>query len=313
MGKEHRNICTFKKVCNSCTKADLADRPSMCILIKCPYYKLCSLCGNNRKLNDRGLCIDCSGESKVGQNAIPSQARKAAAKAVSTGETNITREENGVLVAHSVSITEPGVPPPELQGREVTYYQKRWSEYKGYYRNPAAYFICHMMILEEINLAFMNSRMLETRGELQQQYASERQRSITVLKLLKEQLPEREMEEVMDDEKAIASIYETYLQEKQIRYMGGVARLLSPGAIALAPSLTFPLDPRELLTRCGFDIVDIEQALEKIDYQPIAKERTPEEVLEFLGFFLKEEYAMPYVVPDTTELFNPHDQSEQHE
>lgn len=303
---EKKGICDFKKVCNSCTKAEVSERPSMCILLQCPHYTRCSICGMNRKLNDAGLCLDCSGQSKVSQNAIPGKARREANAKVPS----LLQEEDGVITSRPVTLTEPGTPPLELQVLEKSYYQKRWKEYKGYYRNPAAYFICHMMILEEINLTFMNSRMLETRGELQHQYASERQRSITVLKLLKEQLPEREMEEVMDDEKAIASIYEAYIQEKQVRYAGGVARLLSPEAIALAPALTFPLDPRELLTRCGFDIVNIEQALEKIDFQEIATEKTPEEVLEFFGFYLREEYAMPYIVPDTTELFNPHDHSQ---
>lgn len=292
------NPCIYKRVCRSCTKTEEADRPVACIAIQCVDYELCAGCNQNRTLHgERRLCKVCLGASvEIVRDSTKKEQKKRKNENrmtfVSTG--NQDRE---------IVITPPGVPPKELNDNEVEYYNVRWEQYKGYYRNPQAYFICHMIILEEINLTYLNSKLLSVRGEAANEYSKERQQSIKVLETLSEQLPDKEAEDVQDDEKALCSIYETYCEEKKKRAPGGVGRILSQAAVALAPNLDFKLNPRELLRRCGFREEDIDIAVSKIAEVP-DESRTPEDILKFFGFELNEEYAMPFEMVDKSEFFD---------
>lgn len=311
MGKEITNVCQFKQVCIHCTKTQPDDRPHLCIAIQCEDYKVCPKCGMNRTLHEthdgQKLCKKCfGGYAKLGTRSSKAEIKD--------------REESGVAMIHTASdnihgveirqitVTPPGIPPPELNQDEKDYYNKRWNEYKGYYRNPKAYFICHQMILEELNLNYLAAKILCSRGEAESAFVRERQHSINTLRLLNEQLPDKEAEDVQDDEKSLAMIYDAYCREKQKRSVNGVSRILSQEAIALAPRLEFPIDPSELLKRCGFKIEEVSDVLSRIENIPLDKE--PVDILEFFGFQIKEEYALPYEVQDASEYYDAEVNSE---
>src|SRR5690606_17655442 len=104
--------------------------------------------------------------------------------------------------------------------------------------------------LYEIYMTYLNEQMIEFRGEMHQETERRLQAAIQIRKNLNDQLPEKESQDVQDDEKAMSFIYDTYLQEKRKRMIGGnVRRVFSVGAEVLAPQLHFPLDPRKILER----------------------------------------------------------------
>lgn len=295
------NPCQFKKVCTTCMKADLDSRPMMCIALSCEHYELCSGCQQNRTLHgDRRLCKNCLGLTSQGVASISSNVASEIKSRTNDGVGRVFTNADGSTKEMRVSVTAPGIPPPEFNDNQKQYYEDRWKQYEGYYRNPAAYFICHMMIIEEINLTYLNSLMILSRGQLNFEHTKERQQSIQMLKILNEQLPERESQDVMDDEKSLSQIYDSYIQEKRARSLSGTSRMLTPAAVALIPELNFNFDAKSILERCGYRLEEIERVLDRVESLPI--DRTPEEVLQFFGFKLKEEYAMPYT-PDDPENY----------
>lgn len=295
--------CIFKQVCRTCNKVDVIDRPSVCEAMECPDYIPCPKCGQNRTLHQlqdgSKVCKKCAETSKVG---IKSQI-KVAAEMQSSGIVAISSPDATKVI--KATITPPGTPPPELSEAEKEYYNRRWEDYKGYYRNPSAYHVCHMLILIEIHINYLNTKLINSRGELQAETSRDIQVALNMKKLLNDQLPEKEAEDVMDDEKAIAMIYENYIKEKKLRTLGVVSRVFRKDTLALAPKMTFEINPNELLERCGFSVVEIERVLPKI--KEFASEKTPEEILEFFGFHLDEKYAMDYEVAQI-EDFDPNDE-----
>ena len=300
------NICGFKKVCIACTKVALDNRPSFCEALECEEYKPCPGCKMNRTLhehNNQTLCKQCHATSEKLANKL----LKEKTAAITAGQQTISTGTNseGTDAAFGipsptpksrvVDMTPPGVPPPQLTDGERKYYEQRWLEFKGYYRNPAAYFVCHTMILEEIHLTYLNQKQIECRGEMQAAIANERSASLGMLSLLNKQLPEKESEDVADDEKSIGMIYQRYIELKGKRTLKGVSRVFTDEALALAPSMTFPIDPVDLLERCGYKIVDPKTILDHITFDDkIAGSKTQKEILEFFGFRLDEKFAMPY-------------------
>lgn len=272
----------------------------MCMALKCEHYKPCPGCQQNRSLhpvNGKLLCKKCIGSNPdLLKNFYKSESGKViptdtASRASNTADNTQTSAQN----SRKFSVTPPGTPPIELSSSERTYYETRWNEYKGYYRDPAAYFACHMMILIEVNIQYLQGLMIVSRGESQGTYLKEVNYCLGMLKNLKNQLPEKESQEVMDDEKSMAYIYDSYTAEAKRSTVGGVARVFSSQALALAPNLIFPLDPRNLLLRCGFKEIQFSEILNRVSQAPI--ERTPEEVLRFFGFTIQEEYAMKHETP----------------
>lgn len=292
------NPCRFKRVCVNCMKADMDSRPAMCIALKCEHYELCPVCKENRSLHgERRICKNCLGITSESSKSIIGNANSELKAREATKTATVHTSTSSPLV---VSITPPGTPPPEFNDNQKNYYNDRWRQYEGYYRNPAAYFICHMLIIEEINLTYLNSLMILSRGEMQFEHTKERQQSIQMLKILNEQLPERESQDIMDDEKALSQIYESYCKEKRIRSAAGVSRIFSPDAVALIPELAFKFDAKMILEKCGYKLEDLDAVLSRLEQMPI--DRTPEEILKFFGYKLKEEYAMPYT-PDDPENY----------
>lgn len=317
MPEQERGVCSYKKCCKQCEMVSEPDRPIMCVSLECELYTPCTQCGQNRSLSDKGLCLACVGRPKP-KNITERREEFHKSQLASDGYdvTEPPREPSQPIVQpdeappelpaseyieRTYDLVPPGTPPKELHPHEVDYYKKRWQEYSGYYRNPQAYFIVHCMILEEIHVSDLMSRSLSGRGEQQQDKIKSRQIAYQMLNTLRDQLPEKESEEVSDYEKSLSVIHDAYTAEKKERYVGGVARLLSPEAIALAPNLIHKIDLVALLKRCGFSVITEDELLQKWETIPEYDTLPPDSesmdiVMKFFGYRLREKYAMKYNV-----------------
>lgn len=321
------NPCIWKRQCKSCTATLLSDRPAMCKSMECPHYSPCKECGNNRILDANMLCNVCVSEAR--SKTAKAQGSKPIAQLSSDGEleettadlqASLERDEIDESQARTrkLTISPPGIPPSEYSEVEKEIYTGKWQEYQGFYRDPTSKSIVHSIIIMEIELSWVLNEMIHLRGNPQKAIEQQRMRLIRGLKELHDQLPKREAIEESDDEKFLSMVYDKYTEEIKERRLGKVNRLLSPEAIALAPVLTFPIDPQKLLTDLGYRTVDAAQAASHILLDDLPKE--PEKVLEFMGFFLHEKYALPIstlvledddeslpAVPSPTELAQPGD------
>ena len=285
------NICGYKQDCLKCKKVqDLDLRPDLCISIRCKEYDPCPICKQNRTLHEttvgRKLCKVCI-EKDPASKAAALEAKKAA---LSSGN---PPPPPGMPV-RKIGMSLPGTPPSGMEPQETEYYNERWKNFAGYYRNPAAYFTCHTLILEEINLNYLNSQQIEFRGQLSSELKSARSNALHNLKTLMDSLPEKEAEDVADDEKALSMIYESYSRQVK-RRLTGVSRVFTTEALALDPALDFPTNPRALLERAGFTLINMDALIARITIdKKIHESMTPEDFLKALGFRIEEEYAQPF-------------------
>jgi hypothetical protein len=293
------NPCVFKNQCKTCTKAFMHDRPHFCVQLGCEFYTPCTRCRMNRVLDVEGLCNVCVKEERgkreeakataplreLDANGDLQETTLDLQRALELDETEVKPEPR------KLSLSSPGNPPSEYSNIEKEIYQAQWDEYKGFYRDPTAKFTVHSIIILEIELNWLLNEMINRRGSPDKNQEQQRLRLIRSLSELQGQLPKREANDESDDEKFISMIYDKYVAELKERRVGRVSRLLSPEAIALAPVLHFPIDPQELLTNCGYRMVDAVQACSHIILDDLPKE--PEKLLEFFGFLLQEKYALP--------------------
>lgn len=314
------NPCFFKKVCKECEITHLADRPKMCEDIGCDKFTPCSRCGNNKVLGDDGMCSTCTrskgGTIQITDAAgqvveIPEQAVKnfrlkedQLKSPLSPATTQAVQLEEATVNIREITVSMPGTPPAEYNDSEKDYYKTQWTEYEGYYRDPTAKVLLHNIIILEIELNFVVGFIIKSRGSDVSALEQQRTRLIKNLEGLRNQLPDKEALDMSDDEKSIAAIMERYIEVNKLRQVGKVSRIISPEALALAPALKFPIDPAEILHRLGFRQVDIIQACDAI--VPADLYDGPKKLLEFLGFFLEEKYAMPFTnianIDDDTEI-----------
>lgn len=279
----------------------------MCISMECDKYTPCKKCKANRNLDDEELCANCTRKAggtvsmtdaegqviEVPERAIKNFLLKEELKqpAAATLNLPVIELEEAVVQIRKVSISMPGTAPAEFSESEKEYYNSQWKEYEGYYRDPTAKVILHNIVILEIELNFTVSFIIQSRGSDVTALEQQRSRLIKNLEQLRNQLPEKEALDMSDDEKSIAMIYERYCEVNKLRRVGKVSRVISPEAIALAPALTFPVKPQELLARLGYRQVDIIQACESI--LPTDLFSNPKQTLEFFGFFLEEKFALP--------------------
>lgn len=279
------NICSHKNECRVCIKAKLDDRPDLCQLLRCTKFTLCAKCGQNKYLNDKQLCDVCAKILERDKGFRDRFEKKQDAPSEASDYQHDDR-------LTEISMTLPGNPPKELTQQEKDYYLERWKDYKGYYRDPLAYMTCHTIILEEINLNFVQGLIARTRADAQAAYSRKKNEIIETLGVLKKQLPEKEALDLSDDEKAIGRIYEAYVQEiGAVRY-DSIDRLVSTEALALIPVLPHKIDLQSVLERLGFKAINITEAMNKLAEE--RKERDIHQVLEFVGFSINEKYALPY-------------------
>jgi len=296
MSNNNPNVCAFKKECRGCNKVALEDRPVMCAAIKCPIFEPCPNCHNNRTLHEVDgvkLCKKCF---ELSPNLLKKLMAQREAE-ISSG--NLTMPPaGGAGSPRIITMSLPGIAPDGLEPYEKDYYNKRWEQYEGHYRNPSAYFTCHAIILEEIRANYLLRKRIDLRGEAEAENRVEYTSCMATLDVLTKRLPEKEAEDVMDDEKTLAVIYEKYSKETAKRRTAGVSRIFTNEAIVLDPALDFPVNPRAILERLGYKIASFTELLEKIVLDgDIKKKMGPKELLEFFGFRLDEEYALPFDHP----------------
>ena len=307
---KNRNInnpCVFKARCRTCKVVEPEDRPGLCASMDCEFYIPCNLCGMNTNEVDPEIGNCGNATCKHLKNAQPievvetSNGRTAieinqGPKGFQGEKAHAKQEESNPQVSSGKKtrkITRPGEPPASLSNEEKDYYLERWEDYEGYYRDPAAYLICHQMILEEIRLSHIQTDLIETRGEANAEKEKEKQKVYDNLSKLKQQLPEKESEKLSDDEKALGRIYEIYCEEVAKHRKSGITRVLSPEAIALVPELPFRVDPEKMLRSCGYSLIEAQAAADAV-YTSEEIEKTGVDVLTFLGFKLKDHYALPF-------------------
>jgi len=284
------NPCSYKTACKRCNKVSKEDRPGLCEALECIYYTPCSKCGLNVNKVDPSLghCGDknCEYLKSINDDS------DIISELITDLDIEDEDDAGDISDTRGMPISLPGTPPDDLTNEEKIYFQRRWDEYEGYYRNPVAYVICHNMILEEIRLAYVTTSILRSRGERLSDLENQKTAIYTNLKKLKDQLPEKESEKLSDDEKSIGVLYEKYCEERDFIRTGKATRVLTQDAIALAPELVIKIDPYELLINCGFSIEDSKKAAEKVISNEDVK-LSGLDLLTFLGYKLKEEYAMP--------------------
>jgi len=284
------NPCIHKRECKECKIANLADRPSFCIDLACPYYTPCTRCKVNMTLDSQGLCSRCVKQGRLAQVAT------AGGEVVEVQHTLAGRLEQEDLDVEEVerrtlTLTQPGEPPQEYTQGEKEFYQSMWKKYIEYYRDPTAMSLCHNIVILEIELNYQTSHMVSNRSRVTKEQVQSRSRLLRNLKELRDQLPKKEALEQSDDEKFISMIYERYTEEKRKTAVGKITRVLSPEALALAPSLQFPINPVDILKSLGYRMIDAVEAVNHITVDELPTD--PKLLLEFFGFFLDEKYAMP--------------------
>lgn len=292
----HPQPCTFKKACHVCTIVGSTDRPSMCQQLECEHYTPCRKCGANRPLTGSHHCATCEkadgsavvrGDGQEQDRIVPSRrGRPIPIKAAGD-------ENDGSVQQLDIDITLPGTPPKNYSEAEKAYYNSHWDQYRGYYRDPTAYAVLHNLIILEIELNWATGYLIQHRAVPDANIEKQRNTIIANMEMLRKQLPAREAQDLSDDEKSLAMIYDRYIEEKKKTCVSGVARILSPEAVALAPAMHFPINAERLLQRMGYRTVDINAAVDQIISERHIPS-SPEAFLEFLGFFLKEKYALPF-------------------
>lgn len=298
MPDPNANPCMFKIVCKSCDKVLAEDRPRVCKLMRCPHFTPCQGCNKNKDLDDNKLCDECRKPARAAPPTRvihPVQEEEAISEDLKADLNSLEETLEDRLVSRgnfSKVVTPPGVPHPEFSAQEKEYYKMRWEEYHGYFRDPSAYPLCHNLIYIEIELNWLSNAIIFMRmdeadaGKVRD--LERRQTALyTGMKLIRDQLPTKESQELTDDEKSMAMILEKHTKLRETRYNGGVSRLLSPGALALAPVLPFKVDPRDVLTKLGYKIVEIEEAIERIvDGRSLP--RDPVAIAEALGMIIRD-------------------------
>lgn len=299
------NPCSYKSVCKNCKTVDLEDRPKTCVSLECEEYTPCIKCGRNKSLDENELCQFCLSKKKEPiitrnekGNAVVvdrEEKKKNKEKVYSVNKSSEEEskkdddEETGVREV-DIAITPPGTPPANYSDTEKKYYLTQWEQYEGYYTDPTVYAICHQIIIIEIELNWLTSFMINTRGEYTEVLEKRQTALITNMERLRKQLPEKEALELSDDEKSLAHIYKEYTKEKEKKTKLGTRMPLSAEALALNPILTFPLDLPEIFKRMGYKTEDIKDITDRLINNGSVPEN-PIDFAEMVGFSPREEYA----------------------
>jgi len=297
-----RNPCTFKKLCRNCNFCNEERRPTACIELHCEHYTPCRKCKRNLPLNFQELCTFCDEKDKspikVSKKVSTSIQREMDELEQSLESMEVRDGSNQAVASRAelqnrkYEITAPGVAPNQYTESERTYYLSQWEQYKGFYRDPTAYSVLHNIILLEVELNWVNGYMLSQRGEIIKELEVKQQRLIQNLRVLRDQLPEKEAQDLSDDEKSIAMIYQRYCEEIKVRRVGKLSRMLSPEAYVLADNLHFKFNPMNLLMRMGYKPIPAAEAVDRyIDPKDIPQD--PQDFLQFMGCHLREKFASP--------------------
>lgn len=295
------NPCQYKPVCKTCKIVAADKRPEGCQALRCKEYTPCQGCGANLEMQNGSICAQCRLGTKPPEPELEAKTKKPKKENLPVGELPTLTEDEFIegsidSVIATAEISTPGLPPVGLNVNQAEYYNRRWEEFTGYYRDPAAYFTVHMMILQELAIGSTTSKIIRLEGDYENDKLLDKlnKKKIELVKMLtelKKQLPEREAREQSDDEKSISGIYESYVKEKGLRAIGKVSRVLTADAEALNTQMVFKLNLRQLFERLGYKTVDIEEVFDRYKVD-IVNNFTPAQLLEFLGYPLNERYAI---------------------
>lgn len=302
MPDDNINPCRFKKNCISCKFVAEFDRPMLCARMACEFYSPCAGCNMNKNLNDEHLCSECASVTSL------KPSRKVTDVNSKSIQSSLLEKGTAILPGKESSVSFPGIPHKDYTDDERRYYTEQWSQYSGFYRDPSAYTICHHLIMLEIELGNVTGKLVTLRADSSfsaiKEFEDRQARIIANIKSLRAQLPEKDAASLTDDEKAMASILEKYTEQKKYRYKGGVSRILSNEAIALAPVLHFKIDARKLLEKLGYQIEDIEKAVDRM----AKSEELPSDIMEIVEFFgmpVRESLANPGKASKEINDFSP--------
>lgn len=287
------NPCIFKNECKTCRFTDVADRPQMCVSIRCEDYTPCEKCGDNKRLGPNKLCTTCSKKPKdILVRGPQGQFMEVEASHAPHVTNALTLPAATDVPTRQIPITVPGHAPAVFTEDEIAYYNSQWQEYSSYYRDPTTRVLLHNLIILEVELNWITSYLTQKRETgISKDIEIQRDRIIRNMGELRNQLPEKEATQESDDERFFSMIYERYVAEIKERRVGNVSRILTPEAIALAPALDFPIDPQKILMNLGYRQVDAIEAVQHIVVDQLPDD--PKQVLAWMGFPLDEKYALP--------------------
>jgi hypothetical protein len=291
-----RNPCTFKVVCRSCQFCQEESRPEACISLKCEDYTPCSKCKRNLPLDSTGKCQFCIPQPKPEMESVKKLSDVITKEQAEILETSSLLSDGEAFAkaeeTRRFEITFPGTAPSQYSNSERLYYENQWKEYVGYYRDPTSYAICHQIILLEVELLWIAQFQHSRREKIIKELEQKQERLINNLRTLRQQLPEKEAQDLSDDEKSLGMIYERYVKEIKARRVGKLSRILTPEAYVLADSLHYKVNTFGLLQRLGYKPVEASDAVDKF-FQPADLPTDPKDFLNFMGFHLKEKFAAP--------------------
>ncbi len=299
-----KTACTKKVCCLNCAFTQPKDRPNLCIDMKCPDFTPCKECGSNTILNPNSmLCEGCAFEKQKKDNKAQDKLtppRKPEPPPVETFTLEPDIAEDLPALRDITDIGIPGNAPKAYGERERDYYDQTWLKYQGYYRDPSVYAVVHQLIIVEVELNVLTNHLITSRLKDSKEHQRRHSELVKILGELRAMLPEKQADEETEQDKVFSRVYEKYLLEKSGISSGKLVRVFTQEALALAPILHFKIDVKMIMTNLGFTQVAIDEALTKF-YDPNQIPSTAERFMEFLGFYLKEKYALPFDEDAVTE------------
>lgn len=299
--ENNTNPCSYKKACKLCKMVAEENRPSMCQAMQCEHYTPCKKCHQNRSVGDNEICVYCDRriihkeqrDVDLRESLQMDREDKIAQGLRGDSEESLDEVEAGTKVQpvkrkRRSDITPPGEPPAALSEEAQEYYRKQWAEYYGYFSDPTAMTLVHHLILEEIRLNRVSNILMVSSSADKEPYEKEKQRCLDNIKNIRTQLPQRDAKEISDYEDFMSKVADRYAEEKGSMDHGPVSRIFEPEAFVLANNLHYRMDPREILEKAGYQPIDIEEAIARLEMIP----EDPLELLEFLGYPVRERYAL---------------------
>ena len=217
---KNRGPCSYKQQCISCKLVPIESRPSLCESMQCEHFTPCVSCSDNKKLINN-TCSRCKrlhqqdrdrrDQLRVSdiEDEIPEDSL----------DTEVDSKYDSIPIPeYKGTLALPGTPPESFSPAEKDYYLMMWSKYDNYYRNPTAYPIAHAIIIQQMELNRLIQQIHEASGEYVASLEQKKNKTIESLKKLHDQMPDREAEEISDDEKSIAMIYDSYIEAKKKRH-----------------------------------------------------------------------------------------------
>lgn len=209
-------------------------------------------------------------------------------------EEDIKKEQNKSKMKKRLVASIPGKPPEFYNESSKKFYQNQWELYKDYWgSDPTTYVSIHSLILIEHDLIILGHQIAIASES--QKPALEKHRQVllgNVSKILKE-MPESSIRRETEETKTLASIYNSYVNELNLKSIGDLRRIFTPEAIVLSAILPYKIDLNTLLDQLNIKHVNINDT-EKSNIKDIAcnvKGKNLADIVSFIGFPINEDKA----------------------